>query len=350
LAPISGREEDDMGEVRDRMKQDLRLKCYRAGTQALYLSYAKRFVAHFMKPPTELGREEVRKYQLYLHDERKLQPGTVKGHLGAIRFLYTFTLGKPEVVAGILWPRQLHKLPDVLACDEVEAVFANVESIEHRAILMATYGAGLRITEACRLCIPDLDPKRGLIHIRDGKRGRDRYVMLPVRLLGVLREYWRQARPPGPQLFPGTGRTGAITPRAVGDALAKAVAISSSRSHRNGPPGPGALHSGVMRQEVTNGVSYVQERDDAFWLAGTRVSLDSLVYAFWNGQTAESIAQSFPTLSLEQVYGAITFYLGHRDEIDRYLAKRRDDFDAARDGARTADPAFYAKLGALRRS
>jgi uncharacterized protein (DUF433 family) len=104
-----------------------------------------------------------------------------------------------------------------------------------------------------------------------------------------------------------------------------------------------------MRQEVTNGVSYVEERDDAFWLAGTRVSLESLVYAFWNGQTAESIAQSFPTLSLEQVYGAITFYLGHRDEIDRYLAKRRDDFEAARDRARAADPAFYAKLGALRR-
>jgi uncharacterized protein (DUF433 family) len=105
-----------------------------------------------------------------------------------------------------------------------------------------------------------------------------------------------------------------------------------------------------MRQEVTNGVSYVEERDDAFWLAGTRVSLDSVVYAFWNGQTAESIAQSFPTLSLEQVYGAITFYLGHRDEIDRYLAKRRDDFEAARDRARAADPAFYAKLGALRRA
>ena len=213
-----------MGDVRDRMKQDLRLKCYRPGTQALYLSYAKRFVAHFMKPPTELGREEVRTYQLYLHDERKLSPGTVKGHLGAIRFLYTFTLGKPEVVAGILWPRQPHKLPDVLACAEVEAVFANVESLEHRAILMATYGAGLRITEACRLGIPDLDPKRGLIHVRDGKRGRDRFVMLPARLLGVLREYWRQARPPGPALFPSTGQSGVITPRAVGDALAKAVA------------------------------------------------------------------------------------------------------------------------------
>ena len=71
-----------------------------------------------------------------------------------------------------------------------------------------------------------------------------------------------------------------------------------------------------MREQVANFVSYVEERDGAFWLAGTRVSLDSVVYAFWNGQTAESIAQSFPTVSLEQVYGAITFYLGHQDEVD----------------------------------
>jgi uncharacterized protein (DUF433 family) len=105
-----------------------------------------------------------------------------------------------------------------------------------------------------------------------------------------------------------------------------------------------------MQKEVTNAVSYVEEHDGVLWLATTRVSLDSVVYAFWNGQTAESIAQSFPTLSLEQVYGAIAFYLGHRDEVDGFLAKRRDDFEAARDKARAVDPAFYAKLGAQRRS
>ena len=105
-----------------------------------------------------------------------------------------------------------------------------------------------------------------------------------------------------------------------------------------------------MRQDVANGVSYIEERDGAFWLAGTRVSLDSVVYAFWNGQTAESIAQSFPVLSLEQVYGAITYYLGRRSEIDRYLEGRRDDLDAARGQAQASDPAFYAKLGAMRPS
>src|SRR6266511_3290705 len=76
-----------------------------------------------------------------------------------------------------------------------------------------------------------------------------------------------------------------------------------------------------MRLEATNGTTYVEQRDESYWVEGTRVSLDSVVYAFWNGQTPESIVQSFPTLTLEQVYGAVAFYLAHRDEVDRYLAE-----------------------------
>src|SRR2546422_916922 len=89
---------------------------------------------------------------------------------------------------------------------------------------------------------------------------------------------------------------------------------------------------------------YVERHDGGYRVAGSRVSLDSIVYAFWNGQTAESIAQSFPTLSLEQVYGALAFYLAHREEIDESLAQRRAEFDAARTAARKADPMFYQKL------
>lgn len=93
---------------------------------------------------------------------------------------------------------------------------------------------------------------------------------------------------------------------------------------------------------------YVERRDDAYYIAGSRVSLDSVVYAFLAGQTPESIAQSFPVLSLEQVYGAITFYLAHRDEVDDYLARAREDFEAQRRAAREADPAFYQKLAEAR--
>ena len=90
--------------------------------------------------------------------------------------------------------------------------------------------------------------------------------------------------------------------------------------------------------------AYIEQRDGAYVIAGTRVSLDSVVYAFLDGQSAEAIAQAFPVLSLEQVYGAITYYLAHRDDIDRYLETRREDFGAARQATRDADPMFYQKL------
>lgn len=90
--------------------------------------------------------------------------------------------------------------------------------------------------------------------------------------------------------------------------------------------------------------AYIEQRDGAYVIVGTRVSLDSVVYAFLDGQPAEGIAQAFPVLSLEQVYGAITYYLAHRDDIDRYLEIRRQDFGAARQAARDADPMFYQKL------
>lgn len=90
--------------------------------------------------------------------------------------------------------------------------------------------------------------------------------------------------------------------------------------------------------------AYIEQNDGVYVVAGTRVSLDSIVYAFLSGQSAEAIAQAFPILNLEQVYGAITYYLGHRDEVDQYLESRRDDFDAARQAARNADPMFYQKL------
>ncbi len=89
---------------------------------------------------------------------------------------------------------------------------------------------------------------------------------------------------------------------------------------------------------------YIEQHDGVYVVAGTRVSLDSIVYAFLSGQSAEAIARAFPVMNLEQVYGAITYYLGHRDDVDRYLESRREEFDTARQAARDVDPMFYQKL------
>jgi uncharacterized protein (DUF433 family) len=94
---------------------------------------------------------------------------------------------------------------------------------------------------------------------------------------------------------------------------------------------------------------YVEHREGLYRVAGTRVSLDSIAYAFLSRQSAESIAQSFPVLKLEQVYGAITFYLANRETIDRYLEAQEQEYDAKQVAARAADPMFYQKLADAKR-
>ena len=95
---------------------------------------------------------------------------------------------------------------------------------------------------------------------------------------------------------------------------------------------------------------YVEQRDEGYWVAGTRVSLDSIVFAFLGGLSPETIvAECFPVLTLEQVYGAITYYLAHRADIDRYLQQAEAEFDALRHATRTVDAQFYAKLIQARR-
>ncbi len=96
--------------------------------------------------------------------------------------------------------------------------------------------------------------------------------------------------------------------------------------------------------------SYVEKQNDGYWIAESRVSLDSVVYGFWNGQSAESIAQDFPVLTLEEVYGAITYYLAHRKEIDEHLQMRHRDYESHRQAARDADPMFYQKIAEAKRS
>jgi integrase/recombinase XerD len=192
-----------MGQIRDRMVENLRLAGYRAGTQELYLNQARRYVAHFMKPPTELGEPHVREFMLALRD-KGLQGSTLRGYLAAIRFLYAVTLQRPEVVVGIPWPRDgKRKLPVPLAPVAVEQLLGAVAAPKDRVILMAAYGAGLRISEACALRAEDIDSRRKVIHVVDGKGAKERYTVLPERLLTLLRAYWRQERPTGRYLFPG---------------------------------------------------------------------------------------------------------------------------------------------------
>ena len=212
-----------MGIFRDQMEADMRLRNLRPKTQRTYLGYVRSFVSYHMRSPDDMGTKEVRDFLVHLRDECQLQPMTIKGYVAALKFFYTATLDRPEVVRPWLSPRIQRKLPVVLSGTEVEAVLGAVHSLTYRAVLMTTYGAGLRISEACRLQVPDIDSKRMLLHIRDGKGGKQRYAMLCPTLLEALRTYWRQARPSGDYLFPGQKPGSHLSASSVRKALDKAI-------------------------------------------------------------------------------------------------------------------------------
>jgi len=212
------------------MTEDLKLKNYAVSTRQEYLRCARCFAAYHMRSPCEMGEREIRDFLLNLAFQ-EASPATLKMHVASLKFLYAITLRRPEEVVALPWPKVPQRLPDILSGTEVDTLLGAVEPLLYRAVVMTAYGSGLRIREACSLRTDDIDAKRHLIHVRDGKRGRDRFVMLPERLHAFLREYWRQTRPPKPYLFPGAKPQRPITPSAVRKALRKAARKTALKKH-----------------------------------------------------------------------------------------------------------------------
>ncbi len=217
-----------MGRLRDRMKTDLELAGYSPSTSKIYLLYARKFARHHMRSPAEMGEEEMRAFLLHLVREKGVSRETYRQVRAALRFLYAVTLCRPVEVEHIPVRRRQRRLPAVLSGTEVAAMLDAVRGPKYKAILMAIYAGGLRISEACRLRTEEIDSKRMVIHIRAGKGGRDRYTMLSERLLTFLREYWKTERPDG-WLFPGGTAAGHVSPNAVRRVFNKAVVAAGIR-------------------------------------------------------------------------------------------------------------------------
>jgi integrase/recombinase XerD len=220
-----------MGKTRDKMIQDLQLRRYAPSTCQNYVDCARAFVAYHGRPAEQMGELEVRQFLLHLVLDKKVGAATQKMHVAGIKFLYTETLGRPEVVAQIPWPKVRQVLPPILSGTEIDQLLEVIESIKYRAIIMTTYGSGLRISEVCHLRTEDIDSRRMLIHIRHGKGDRDRYVTLPERVLFTLRKYWVLERPKGPELFPGQQPGSCVSDSAVRDNLQQAAHKAKLTKH-----------------------------------------------------------------------------------------------------------------------
>jgi integrase/recombinase XerD len=138
-----------------------------------------------------------------LFRDRKLSPGTIGLRTCALRFLFVKTLGRPYLPDHIPFPKRQRRLPTILDQQEVAQLIDSASNLMHRTMMMLLYATGLRRAEMCHLKVSDIDSKRMVIHVRQGKGGRDRDVMLTPKLLETLREYWLWMKPKT-YLFPGT--------------------------------------------------------------------------------------------------------------------------------------------------
>ncbi len=191
-----------MTELRERMIQDMGIRNYSPHTVSAYVHCAAAFAKYHGKSPELLGPKHVRAYQRYLVEEKKIAWSRFNQTVCALRFLYRVTLDRDWMINHLPHPRRSRTLPVVLSVEELSAFFAAIKNIKHHTILQAMYGAGLRISEVLNLGVDDIDSQRRVLRISQAKGKKDRYALLSITVLDVLRAYWKAYRPTS-WLFPG---------------------------------------------------------------------------------------------------------------------------------------------------
>jgi site-specific recombinase XerD len=223
------------------MIEELQLRGYADRTVEAYVRAVVQLARFYGRSPDELSEEQVRDYLVQLNSVQKVARGTHTIALCGIKFFYEKTLGRSWTVLQIARPKHEEKLPVVLAREEVWRILDRVRIATYRVCLITLYSCGLRLTEGARLQVPDLDGVCGMLHVH-GKRGKDRYVPLPLATLELLRQHWRTHRNPL-WLFPAVTRrlkaapvkpaAGPISPDSLQSAFRRAVKASGlhKRAH-----------------------------------------------------------------------------------------------------------------------
>lgn len=194
-----------MSELRAKMIEQMQLHRKAPGTQSQYIDAIYRLTAYYRRSPDQLSSQEIRRYLHHLLVERQLAWSTCNVVAAAIRFFYVDTLGWTPFDLNLPSRTAPKRLPQVLSVEQLERLLSATLNAKHRAVLMTTYAARLRVSEVVRLQVRDIesDPSRMLIRIHQGKGNKDRYSLLSERLLVELRAYWKIERP-RPWLFPGS--------------------------------------------------------------------------------------------------------------------------------------------------
>jgi integrase/recombinase XerD len=219
------------------MLEDMQIRNFSENTRRCYLQQVSLFARHFRRSPEGLGPENIRTYQVYLTNEKKLAPGSILIATSALRFLYTVTMKRPWDVEEVLpMPKKPQTLPVILSPEEVRHFLSCVPRRKARTALTVCYAAGLRVSEAIALKPTDVDSKRMTIRVTQGKGQKDRDVMLSEQLLVILRDWYRFARPTQ-WMFPGLIPGSHITRPGIEDACQ----LAHERSGLSKPVTPHSL-------------------------------------------------------------------------------------------------------------
>ena len=184
-----------MTHLRKMMLEELERCNDSQATTRRYLRFVERFAQHFGKSPDKLSPDPIRTYQAYLLKVRKLDPGSVENHVAALRFFFVHTLHRHEFRQFLPYPKTRRKLPKILSQEEVTRLIDASSSLFEPTLLMVLYGTGMRRSEVAGLKLADIDRQRMVIHVVNGKGGKDRDLPLSPTLLETLRAHWRWLKP-----------------------------------------------------------------------------------------------------------------------------------------------------------
>lgn len=245
-----------MGEMRERMVEELRLRGYSERTVKSYVEQVKRFVKHYMRPAEELGPEEIRSYLLRMTVEEKLAPASVNQAIYGLRFFYSEVLGRPWTERFRCQRPKKRKLRAVLSEAEVVRLVGAITNLKHRAMVMTLYATGVRLSELLAIRLEDLDTESMRLRVVAAKGGRERYVMLSERLLRVLRSYIESYQPRS-LLFFGLDRQRSLQPSSV----QRVVKAAACRAGITKPVSPHVLRHSFATHLMERGTSvvYIQQ-------------------------------------------------------------------------------------------
>jgi site-specific recombinase XerD len=193
--------EESITPLRRRMIEDMTVRHLASKTQNDYIRAVSNLARFLGRSPDTASVEDLRRFQLHL-TETHVGPPTINGTVSALRFLFSVTLDRPEATRRLTFVHEPRKLPVVLSPEEVARFLEAAPGVKYKAALSVAYGAGLRVSEVVALKVSDIDSKRMMLRVEQGKGRKDRHAMLSPLLLDLLRDWWRIARPQV-WLFPG---------------------------------------------------------------------------------------------------------------------------------------------------